>query len=78
MAISYEPKEPTMIEMAKTWEAEKKFYTYANNSCSQMCSNYKKLIWAQSTQFGCAMHKCEDNETQDRKPFYLMGCVYKT
>ncbi|VDL58256.1 unnamed protein product [Hymenolepis diminuta] len=71
MAISYEPKQPTVMDMAKTWEEEKKFYTYADNSCS-------KLIWAPSTNFGCAMQKCEADKSPDKKPFYLMVCVYKT
>lgn len=43
MAISYELEQPAVIEMAETWEAEKNFYTYADNSCSKTCSNYKKV-----------------------------------
>nr|CUU98057.1 hypothetical transcript [Hymenolepis microstoma] len=77
MWISSEAKEPSINEITSEWEAEKKFYNYASNSCSGACPNYIQLIWARSFQIGCAKNKCDGKTTKDKKPFYIFACVYK-
>jgi hypothetical protein len=41
-----------------SWDSEKQYYNYANNSCSRVCGHYTQVVWSTSTQVGCAMKRC--------------------
>ncbi|XP_073141218.1 STS14 protein [Henckelia pumila] len=44
----------------EAWVAEKKFYTYANNSCApdHRCGVYTQVVWRNSLELGCAQAVC--------------------
>uniref|UniRef100_A0A5K3FWY0 SCP domain-containing protein n=1 Tax=Mesocestoides corti TaxID=53468 RepID=A0A5K3FWY0_MESCO len=50
-------------------------YNYEMNSCNGDCDEYKQMVWATSTQIGCASNKCA-NSNDASKSKYLMACVY--
>uniref|UniRef100_A0A5K3G6V8 SCP domain-containing protein n=2 Tax=Mesocestoides corti TaxID=53468 RepID=A0A5K3G6V8_MESCO len=51
-----------------------KNYKYDDNTCSGSCKKYKLLVWAASTEVGCAIAKCPDQNTS--KDLYYMACVF--
>ncbi|KAL2504835.1 CAP superfamily protein [Abeliophyllum distichum] len=46
--------------VVETWVAEKKFYSYAENSCAQdhRCGVYTQVVWKKSAELGCAQAAC--------------------
>ncbi|XP_019170405.1 PREDICTED: pathogenesis-related protein 1A-like [Ipomoea nil] len=44
------------------WDAEKRYYHHASNSCSapagQSCGHYTQVVWRKSVKLGCARVKC--------------------
>ena len=36
------------------WADEEQFYDYDQNSCTKSCSHYTQIVWATTTQVGCA------------------------
>lgn len=56
----------------ETWVAEKKFYTYADNSCSpdHRCGVYTQVVWKQSVEVGCAQAACSKEHAS------LTICLY--
>uniref|UniRef100_A0A5K3FIV9 SCP domain-containing protein n=1 Tax=Mesocestoides corti TaxID=53468 RepID=A0A5K3FIV9_MESCO len=53
---------------------ESKNYNYVDNSCKGSCSRYKQIVWAASTEVGCAKAKCHDRKSS--RPIYYMACVF--
>ncbi|XP_075494047.1 STS14 protein-like [Primulina tabacum] len=49
----------------ETWVAEKKFYTYANNSCApdHHCGVYTQVVWKDSQELGCAQAVCPNEHS---------------
>ena len=43
-----------------TWADEKPYYNYSSNSCAygKVCGHYTQLIWANTTEVGCAKVIC--------------------
>ncbi|KAK6796834.1 hypothetical protein RDI58_004535 [Solanum bulbocastanum] len=55
-----------------SWVAEKKFYSYENNSCTgnDKCGVYTQVVWKKSTELGCAQATCS------KGPATLTVCFY--
>uniref|UniRef100_A0A5K3G122 SCP domain-containing protein n=1 Tax=Mesocestoides corti TaxID=53468 RepID=A0A5K3G122_MESCO len=49
-------------------------YNYENNSCKGNCSRYKQIVWAASTEVGCAKAKCQDRNSS--RPIYYLACAF--
>lgn len=45
----------------KAWYDEKQYYTYATNSCSNVCGHYTQVVWKDSTKLGCYAATCPNN-----------------
>uniref|UniRef100_A0A5K3FVP8 SCP domain-containing protein n=1 Tax=Mesocestoides corti TaxID=53468 RepID=A0A5K3FVP8_MESCO len=51
-------------------------YSYANDTCNYGCSEYKQMVWATSTEVGCASKACPNNRG-DSVTAHVVACVYK-
>ncbi|CAH8643201.1 unnamed protein product [Schistosoma rodhaini] len=51
-----------------TWLEEKNDYDLDKNTCENECGNYKQLVWANTTDIGCASNKCDNR--------YMVVCNY--
>ncbi|KZV49741.1 hypothetical protein F511_24202 [Dorcoceras hygrometricum] len=56
----------------EAWVAEKKFYTYANNSCApdHRCGVYTQVVWKNTQELGCAQAVCPKEHSS------LTICLY--
>uniref|UniRef100_A0A5K3F154 SCP domain-containing protein n=2 Tax=Mesocestoides corti TaxID=53468 RepID=A0A5K3F154_MESCO len=50
-------------------------YNFEQDHCFGSCYDYKQMVWAASTEVGCAIHQCPPDNS-DLRPFYDMACVY--
>jgi uncharacterized protein YkwD len=41
-----------------SWVSESKNYTYATNTCVGTCGHYTQVVWAKTTELGCAVQTC--------------------
>ncbi|KAL5964628.1 Cysteine-rich secretory protein LCCL domain-containing 1 [Taenia solium] len=69
---------PTIRWLANTWRLQAKHYTYSNNSCIPMriCRHYMQMVWADSTQLGCAVNRCDHMKPGWPPPVYYLVCQY--
>uniref|UniRef100_A0A5K3FCG4 SCP domain-containing protein n=2 Tax=Mesocestoides corti TaxID=53468 RepID=A0A5K3FCG4_MESCO len=51
-------------------------YIYENESCPDDCLAYVQMVWAESTEVGCAKHHCNLLKNSTRI-YYMMACIYK-
>uniref|UniRef100_A0A5K3FX60 SCP domain-containing protein n=1 Tax=Mesocestoides corti TaxID=53468 RepID=A0A5K3FX60_MESCO len=51
-------------------------YGYADDTCGFGCRDYKQMVWANSTQVGCASKTCALRRGESKPP-HVMACVYK-
>uniref|UniRef100_A0A5K3FKF0 SCP domain-containing protein n=1 Tax=Mesocestoides corti TaxID=53468 RepID=A0A5K3FKF0_MESCO len=51
-------------------------YDYERNRCSGRCIAYNQMVWAESTQFGCALKKCPEGGDIS-KARNTLACIYK-
>jgi len=47
--------------LADAWLGERSAYDCASNECDGLCGHYTQLIWADSTELGCAVADCGSN-----------------
>uniref|UniRef100_A0A5K3EP87 SCP domain-containing protein n=1 Tax=Mesocestoides corti TaxID=53468 RepID=A0A5K3EP87_MESCO len=52
-------------------------YDYSTNTCTEACGNYTQMVWANSTEVGCAIQRCDEIRPDWPKPTYLVACQYK-
>jgi pathogenesis-related protein 1 len=62
-------------EAVGAWVDEKKWYNYANNSCSsgKDCTHYTQIVWRTTTKVGCAVVKCNSGDTFITCNYYPPG-----
>uniref|UniRef100_A0A5K3F143 SCP domain-containing protein n=1 Tax=Mesocestoides corti TaxID=53468 RepID=A0A5K3F143_MESCO len=56
-------------------EIDSNNYDFKDDHCFGGCLEYKQMIWAASTEVGCAIHQCPP-EQSNLRPFYEMACIY--
>jgi pathogenesis-related protein 1 len=52
------------VDPVNAWAAEKRDYNYSRNECTagRVCGHYTQLVWKNSTQVGCGMATCSNND----------------
>uniref|UniRef100_A0A5K3FNJ6 SCP domain-containing protein n=1 Tax=Mesocestoides corti TaxID=53468 RepID=A0A5K3FNJ6_MESCO len=68
--------ENASFEPASRFNSDKEAFKYETNTCTSLCGNYRRIIWATSRQVGCYRHKCEHSDIWTT-PRYVMACLYK-
>ncbi|SHO80804.1 SCP-like family protein [hydrothermal vent metagenome] len=63
----------TYVDAINSWYEEKFDYNYQNNSCNGVCGHYTQMIWANSTELGCAK---AIYSTGNYKGYTLIICRY--
>ncbi|KAM7539557.1 hypothetical protein Aperf_G00000031414 [Anoplocephala perfoliata] len=48
----------SVIEGVDMWFGEHKDYDYNANSCRGVCGHYTQMVWADTTDLGCGVTKC--------------------
>uniref|UniRef100_A0A5K3F838 SCP domain-containing protein n=1 Tax=Mesocestoides corti TaxID=53468 RepID=A0A5K3F838_MESCO len=69
-------EKPTYVDMVTVSSIEAQNYDYDANTCADECTEYKRIVWADSTRVGCAMHKCGYSDPERSKPIYSVICQY--
>ncbi|XP_050366075.1 pathogenesis-related protein 1-like [Argentina anserina] len=51
-------------QAVQLWADEKKDYNYDTNTCApgKVCGHYTQVVWATSTQIGCAKVRCGNSD----------------
>ncbi|VDM36030.1 unnamed protein product [Hydatigera taeniaeformis] len=68
---------PSLSEYVCQWLREARFYNFSANTCRNVCSHYKQIVWASSARLGCAVHQCDGLNPEWPDPQYLTVCLYK-
>ncbi|VDD76757.1 unnamed protein product [Mesocestoides corti] len=68
---------PDWLRMAQGWYNEIKDYDYASDRCRGVCGHYTQMIWAKTTEVGCAAQRCDSTMPSWNPPVYLLACQYK-
>ncbi|KAL9236832.1 hypothetical protein vseg_011457 [Gypsophila vaccaria] len=57
------------------WVAEKQWYNYQSNSCSEgeECGHYTQVVWRDTKFVGCAMIKCDTGDIYITCEYYPPG-----
>uniref|UniRef100_A0A5K3F7L8 SCP domain-containing protein n=1 Tax=Mesocestoides corti TaxID=53468 RepID=A0A5K3F7L8_MESCO len=72
----YFERKPTYLDMIFYYATEARSYDFDTNTCSGDCAGYKRIVWADSTRVGCAMHKCGYLGPGRFRPIYSVICQY--
>ncbi|VDD83071.1 unnamed protein product [Mesocestoides corti] len=72
----YFDKKPTYADMINDLADDAQYYDYDANTCTEDCTQYKRIVWADSTRVGCAMHKCGYLDSEQSRPVYVVICQY--
>ncbi|KAL5107637.1 hypothetical protein TcWFU_004350 [Taenia crassiceps] len=75
MALTVGTK-PALVDSICAWVKESKSYSYSSNTCSRRCEQYTQLIWAQTSEVGCAMRECHGVIPDWPDPQYITVCLY--
>uniref|UniRef100_A0A5K3F1L8 SCP domain-containing protein n=1 Tax=Mesocestoides corti TaxID=53468 RepID=A0A5K3F1L8_MESCO len=70
-------KKPTLSKIVRKWIKERKNYVYANNTCTGNCDHYTRMVWGWTSLLGCAINRCDNLQTNPRKPVHLVACMYE-
>lgn len=62
-------QQPSGAQVSNAWTAEEADYDYATNSCANVCGHYTQVVWATTTDLGCAMNPCGNNT-------FIVSCEY--
>jgi hypothetical protein len=59
-----------------SWASEVSNYTYASNSCSDVCGHYTQVVWRDSAKLGCGVANCSENSPFGGGDWQLWVCNY--
>jgi len=68
--------QPTVKSAVDDWASEQKDYDLNSDKCSKMCGHYTQIVWAATTDFGCAISQCDGIEGFSSEKGYLIFCNY--
>uniref|UniRef100_A0A5K3F9Y7 SCP domain-containing protein n=1 Tax=Mesocestoides corti TaxID=53468 RepID=A0A5K3F9Y7_MESCO len=74
--IHYSAPTATFEEAISSVKDEQEHYNYDDDSCTGYCEGYKQTIWANLTNVGCAMKKCDNLAPDGMQTIHLLVCVY--
>ncbi|VDO01380.1 unnamed protein product [Rodentolepis nana] len=79
IAITFGHKTENFPFVISQWHKEVKDYNYNANSCTsgKMCGHYTQVVWATSSNVGCAVQRCDKYFTGRIQPTFLYVCQYK-
>ncbi|NWR63487.1 GLIP1 protein, partial [Bucorvus abyssinicus] len=50
----------SVADVIESWYSEVRFYTFAVQKCTQVCSHYIQVVWDNSYKIGCAVTLCKE------------------
>ncbi|KAL5107886.1 Peptidase inhibitor 15 [Taenia crassiceps] len=63
--------------MMKMWRDEAKDYSYDGDCMyGKVCGHYTQMVWANTSEVGCAIRQCDAYFPGWPSPVYLMACQY--
>uniref|UniRef100_A0A5K3FW08 SCP domain-containing protein n=1 Tax=Mesocestoides corti TaxID=53468 RepID=A0A5K3FW08_MESCO len=74
--ISVQSRKPFYYEVLPLFNNYFREYTYENNSCRGNCRLYIQYVWANTTEVGCGMSRCDKGNENPNTPSYLVACAY--
>ena len=68
----------SMVDAVHSWYKEKYDYTYKTSTCTNgtTCGNYTQMVWARTSQIGCAYHYCTIMEESTAMHVEFLVCNY--
>ncbi|VDD74792.1 unnamed protein product [Mesocestoides corti] len=72
MIKTYSPHKPTVLQYLQDVQSNA-YLCDSQHLQFAFCQSYRKMLWAQSTEVGCAIHFCGLSGQSN----YLVGCLYK-
>uniref|UniRef100_A0A5K3FQ23 SCP domain-containing protein n=1 Tax=Mesocestoides corti TaxID=53468 RepID=A0A5K3FQ23_MESCO len=76
LGITPEPL-PGLTYPTHVWADEFFDYNFSNNLCKRVCGHYTQMVWATSTEVGCAIKLCDNVYPATYSPVHFLVCHYK-
>lgn len=66
------------LKALQAWASEAPHYNFASNTCAtgEICGHYTQVVWADTTQIGCAVASCPAVENFGGGPATIAVCDY--
>uniref|UniRef100_A0A5K3F6G8 SCP domain-containing protein n=2 Tax=Mesocestoides corti TaxID=53468 RepID=A0A5K3F6G8_MESCO len=76
--LSYSKNQaPQFYDIASTTIDLCSGYNYTSNNCTLLTAYYLQIVWANTSQFGCAMKDCSIKRPNSTTKTFYMTCVFK-
>uniref|UniRef100_A0A5K3FU35 SCP domain-containing protein n=1 Tax=Mesocestoides corti TaxID=53468 RepID=A0A5K3FU35_MESCO len=72
----YSPNKPDYKMELSFYATGARYYNIDNNTCSQNCDDYKRMVWSNSTEVGCSIQQC-NNTRKSGSDYFIMACLYR-
>uniref|UniRef100_A0A5K3ETB6 SCP domain-containing protein n=1 Tax=Mesocestoides corti TaxID=53468 RepID=A0A5K3ETB6_MESCO len=74
--IYHKKRKPRYTEILFLFNNYNRNYFYENNSCIGDCRIYIQYVWANTTEVGCGIRRCNNSHVPAENPRYLVACAY--